>query len=352
MYFQSLIEQDMKKVLLVLLLFLFVAGGLFLLNKNKNNKPSVVRIGITTNVDTLLPYNITRSEVMNIVDCIYDSLCEIDDKTNEVRFPIVEKSEIKENKIVLTLKKGIFFHNGAELTAVDVKYSLQKALEANRFNFAASIFCTIQDIETPERYSLILHLSEFFPPLLHNLQFVTIVNPYTLDEVNGTGAFMLSEISPEKIILDRNPKYFKGLPKSKGIMYRVYDNQHQLWRALIEGEIDFSPYMIYGDFENLKENTLFKSYTSLAPYYYFIALNNEDSLFSSKTIRLALNYAIDKQKIIDEYLGGYGVLCKGTIFPESWAYNDEIEALRYNPQKAVGLLKQEGWNLDPEKRDY
>ena len=77
------------------------------------------------------------------------------------------------------------------------------------------------------------------------------------DEVNGTGPFMLGKQDSDTIILKRNSKYFKGTPRSQELIFRIYENQHQVWRAFLEGNIDFASNMILEDFKNLRTNTSF-----------------------------------------------------------------------------------------------
>ncbi len=310
-------------------------------------RSSIIRIGITSKPEKLIPYRISSSGAYRLLSIFYDDLSEVGDDNKVKTSQMVANFQTNEDEIILTLKKGIRFHKGTEATAVDLKYSLQQAIEANKYNIRTSTFKTIQNIEILDRYSVKIKLSEYYPALLHYFLFVALVHPPN-EKVNGTGPYMLEKQNSTSLVLKRNTLYFKNLPKCDKITCNYYSNQHQLWRALIEGEIDFADGLFIEDYENLKDNDKFHGYTHLSHLYFIIAFNCNDLLFSSKKVRLALNYAIDKEKIVEKNLGGYGVVCRSTIFPESWAYNDNISPLRYDPKRAIRLLREEGWELNTE----
>ncbi len=72
-------------------------------------------------------------------------------------------------------------------------------------------------------------------------------------------------------------------------------------------------------------------------------------LFGSAVVRRALTHAIDREAIIDGYLGKYGTLCNTDISPSlKWAYDDTIRPLGYDPVLAAKMLEQEGWIAGPD----
>lgn len=72
-------------------------------------------------------------------------------------------------------------------------------------------------------------------------------------------------------------------------------------------------------------------------------------LFGSAVVRRALTHAIDREAIIDGYLGNYGTLCNTDISPSlKWAYDDTIRPLGYDPALAAKMLEQEGWLAGPD----
>ncbi len=69
-------------------------------------------------------------------------------------------------------------------------------------------------------------------------------------------------------------------------------------------------------------------------------------LFGSKIVRQAMTHAINRQAIIDGFLGDYGTISTSDISPTfKWAYNQKIQPWPYDPQKAMELLESEGWTI-------
>ncbi|MBI3599908.1 MAG: hypothetical protein HY097_04610 [Nitrospinae bacterium] len=170
----------------------------------------------------------------------------------------------------------------------------------------------------------------------------------------------------DEIVLKANEDYFNGRPYLNKIIIKNFPNQKIMWARLMRGEIDFSSGISPLDYEIIKSIPSFKTYSVLKPYYYMIAFNlNPSPLVAAgfslrnnapikgaatktmgildKRVRQALNYAIDKEKIVREVLKGMGKVSAGTVYPLSWAYDYNIKPYSYNPQKALKLLKDAGW---------
>ena len=79
------------------------------------------------------------------------------------------------------------------------------------------------------------------------------------------------------------------------------------------------------------------------PYYYLIAFNLKEEIFSDQRVRQALNFAVNKEEIIAKVLRGQGQIAAGTIFPGSWAYNPNLKPYPYDPKRALTLLVESGW---------
>ena len=95
------------------------------------------------------------------------------------------------------------------------------------------------------------------------------------------------------------------------------------------------------------DTPFFKKYYRKYKYpsfgYTYVGFNMKDPLFADKRVRLALDYAIDKDEIIKGVLLGLGRVSTGPFPPESWAYNKDVKPVPYDPQKAKELLKEAGW---------
>ena len=87
----------------------------------------------------------------------------------------------------------------------------------------------------------------------------------------------------------------------------------------------------------------YRVHSLLSSYSHILMLNNDNELFKDVKVRQALNYAINKQKIVEKVLLGRGRISSGTICPLSWACDPRLKPYSYNPKKALKLLNSAGW---------
>jgi len=92
-------------------------------------------------------------------------------------------------------------------------------------------------------------------------------------------------------------------------------------------------------------------YTGQLPELMLIYLNLNNSsvpFFQDVAIRRALLMGINRQWIVDRILGGQSILAHGPIFPGVWAYYENIEQVAYDADKALAMLKEDGYTIPAE----
>jgi len=157
-----------------------------------------------------------------------------------------------------------------------------------------------------------------------------------------------------------------NLPKPgniKRIIYRVIPDYTVRLAQLQTGDVDVVENVKPEDFAAVqKANPDVDIRTIGLRVYDYVGWQNIDGDYYNKTgtvrphpffgnpaIRKALTLAIDRQSIIDGYLGEYGVLARTDISPSlKWAYDDSIKPYGYDPAQAVKLLEQDGWLPGPD----
>ncbi|UCD85108.1 MAG: hypothetical protein JSU92_02655 [Deltaproteobacteria bacterium] len=315
--------------------------------------------------DTLIVGAFTKPTVINpiltsgsisamLLDIIFDGLIRLD-KNGEIKPNLAETWEISEDGLewAFHLRKGVKFHDGAELTAEDVKFSLDKFREYQEKNVYASSFRLIDRVTIINQYTITIYLLKASSSFLSGLN-VGIIPKHLLEKGDfetskfnynpvGTGPFKMKSFSEKEIILEANKEYFRGRPYIDSIVVKILENQKIAWAKLMSEEVDFVYLLDPRKYDITKKVPSIRLYTYLTPYYYFIGFNQEKELLKDKRICQALNYAVDKEEIINKVLKGQGRACSGTICPSSWAYNPDIKPYPYDPEKALRLLKETGW---------
>jgi peptide/nickel transport system substrate-binding protein len=211
----------------------------------------VLTIGVDQEAVGIDPHVVTAFSSMRRIDLMYNRLVRLDD--NFVVVPDLAASwDIPDNlTYVFHLRKGVKFHNGRELTASDVEYSLNRVLDPKTASPGRSYISLISSIETPDRYTVKLRLSAPLASLLDGLtsnncsivaKEVVEANGNLQKVEAGTGPFMLKEwVADNSMTLVKNPAYFeKGAPYLDKVIFRVIPEQTSLLAGVKSGDLDMA----------------------------------------------------------------------------------------------------------------
>ncbi len=287
-------------------------------------------------------------------ELIFDGLVRLDE-TLGVQPHLAASWEFSDDHRVLIfhLRKGIKFHDGIELTADDVKFTYDQLKNSDTRTAYSYTMEEVEQIVVRNPYTLEIRLKSPMAPLLSDLV-IGILPKHLLDSLHtpnidfgvhpvGTGPFKVVTRSGMASLLQANENYFLGRPRVDQLIVKVYSSQESAWAGLLSGELDLFPYLSPIDFQRLHQISALQLYSTLKPYYYLLALNMRSPFFRDRTVRQALNFAINKEAIVKTVLKGHGYVSGGTLYPNSWAYNSNVAPYSYDPQKALTLLNAAGW---------
>ena len=225
----------------------FAAPGAFAQSTGK-----VLTIGVDQEVVGLDPHIVTAFSSHRRVDLLYNRLVRLDDNLAIVP-DLAESWDIPNNlTYVFHLRRGVKFHNGREMNAGDIKYSLERVLDPTTASPGRSYISTIKAIDAVDTYTVRITLTSPLASLLDGLSSNNCsIVPREAVEQNGgnlqkvavgTGPFMLKEWVPDNsMTLVRNPDYFeKGAPSLDTIIFRVIPEQASLFAGLKSGELDMA----------------------------------------------------------------------------------------------------------------
>lgn len=169
----------------------------------------------------------------------------------------------------------------------------------------------------------------------------------------GTGPYTVTEYVPgEYIIFDDRPDYYRGDPPIDRVVYTLYSNPDAIVNALLAGEIDLTtPWLPPEAYDTLAgaPNVTVEEKEPYAGSLYWLIFNLYDGgtknpAVDDPVVREAIDYAIDKQQLVDVALLGHGV-----VLPTSWAGVTDIEVAPdmevtpYDPAVANQLLDDAGY---------
>lgn len=266
---------------------------------------------------------------------------------------------------IFNLRNDATFHNGKKVTAHDVKYSLERMLspELNSPNtwfidyiegakeFMEGRAKEVVGIKVLGDYSISIKLSiPFNGFLLFLSQYCcAVMDSEELKKGNfvGCGPYKLEESTDNMYKLRAFENYVGGKPYCDIIEITIGDKD--AIKHFIEGKYDFHIIQRKKDLEELKNTTYYKDLKTieiLSTFYMGFKMKNTNSPYITKAARQAINYAINKKRIVEELLGGLASEAK-SIIPNGLIPTDDLEGYEYNPQKAKEILRRE--NIDISK---
>lgn len=260
---------------------------------------------------------------------------------------------------IFNLRKGAKFHNGLEVTAEDVKYSFERILSPD-LNSPNSWFLeqidgvkefknksakNVSGITVLDRYRISIKLSSPYSGFLLNLGqcCCSIISKSDGEKgkVSPCGSYTIESIEEDKCVLKAFKDYFDGEPYVNRIVVKF--NEADVAGEFMKGNYDFITVDNNAKYQKLKAagiNNIDK-HSIMGSYYAGFNLESSNEIIKNKEVRKALNYAVNKTKIIDEVLGGLGVLSKGP-FPPTMVDNSYLSGFEYSPDKAKQILSRNG----------
>jgi peptide/nickel transport system substrate-binding protein len=233
------------------------------------------------------------------------------------------------------LRNNAFFHDGTRVDAASVKASLERSLKSVNRDRSPGLK-DVLSIEAPSNGVVVIHLSARSTFLLEDLT-VSIDKPGA-DGPIGTGPFVITSTADNELVMSSVTSYYRGKPAIDRIVWRSYPALRTAWAAMMRGEIDFLYEVPPGAVEFIEPEGSVQVFPFLRNYVYLVVFNSRRQPFADPRVRNALNYAIDRERLIDQALGGRGQQVSGPVWPLHWAYDASVPAYSYDPSRASALL--------------
>lgn len=261
------------------------------------------------------------------------------------------------------LREGVLWHDGEPFTADDVVFSLNLALDpaaATNFpGFSSLSRDKVAAITAVDDHTVQVELTEPNPRLPFFMIFAWVLPEHALGDLDpanyqttdwffttpiGTGPFMHEEyVADQYWSLVPNPNYWNGAPKLDHLINRYFADETSALVALQSGEINFT--YVSGDVYQQLQNDGFQIYDGPSGVTNYIILNLRNPAFQDVRVRQAFLYAIDRQSIADTVLKGTATVVPCVSpFPNMWPDASELNDYAYNPEMAVQLLTEAGYD--------
>ncbi len=266
---------------------------------------------------------------------------------------LAESWDISEDGLTYTfnLRAGVKFHDGTDLDASDVVFSLDRARAEDSVNAQKALFANIVSVAAQDDTTVKVTLSKPQGNFLFNMAWgdAVIVAPESIETIKsnpvGTGAFTFADWKQgDSITLTRNDGYWGTPAKLDGATFKFISDPTAAFAAMMAEDID--AFYGYPAPENLAQFEADPRFTVLAGNTEgetIMAMNNKLPPFDNKLVRQAVSHAIDRSAIIDGAMFGYGTPIGSHFAPHNPAYVDLTGNSEYDPEKAKALLAEAGF---------
>lgn len=261
------------------------------------------------------------------------------------------------------LKENVKFHNGKKITAADVKFSFERALNP-KLNSKTAYMLKIIDgtdeylegktneisgIKIKDKYSISFKLKQpynYFLSLLTNIMTAIIpkddsIFNSSIEHPISAGPFVFVEYNQKEncYLLEANKDFIDKQPYINKVI--VYDRVNNPVGFLTKNKIDYfliDPNFAKTFIEQQKDNYSIKSFQSRTVVGLSVNFYKNNYITKNKSVRHAISYAIDKERIVREVYDDYATVAHTILRPSILNNNNKVY-FEYNPDKARKILK-------------
>jgi peptide/nickel transport system substrate-binding protein len=321
------------------------------------NDDSVLRVALSAFPNSLDVSRFSETNAQNAAWQLYDSLVWINE-AGEIEPALAERWDISEDDTEYTfyLRQGVTFHNGEPFNADSVIFSWERGKQITQWGerWARAI-----EVEAIDEFTVIMRTEKPDPLFLGIVaQHFGFVPPNYIAEVGedgfndhpvGTGPFMFVEwMREDRIVYEANPNYWRtGYPLVQTVIFRPIPEPSTRAAAIRTGEIDIVNRLSAEQVAIIEGVEGVQIIRYPADRVFYIAFNNLTTGIGQPTedvrVRQAMNYAVDREAIIEALFDGAASLSTGFLTPGNLGYNTDISPYPYDPDKARDLLRQAGY---------
>jgi peptide/nickel transport system substrate-binding protein len=249
------------------------------------------------------------------------------------------------------LNEGVMFHDGTDMNADDVKFSLDRARADDSTNAQKGLFADIADVTVVDPLTVQVTLAQPNGSFLFNMAWgdAVIVAPESIETIAsnpiGTGAFAFSDwVQGDRLELVRNDAYWGDAPALESATFRFISDPTAAFAAVMAEDVDaFVGFPAPENLPQFEADPRFQVLVGNTEGETILSMNNQMPPFDNVLVRQAVSLAIDRQAIIDGAMFGYGTPIGTHFAPHNPDYVDLIANSAHNPDRARELLAEAGF---------
>jgi peptide/nickel transport system substrate-binding protein len=336
---------------------------------------STLTVGISADAEDLNPFKANTVVASQILRLTYDYLTDYEPADNSTLRTLATNWTSSPDKLTwtFTLRHGVTWSDGKPLTAKDIAFTYRALKSAPADVTNRTLVKTFVSVDAPADGTLVIRTSKptatmlaIDAPILPEHVWAGRTDMYTAQPAVpsvSSGPYVLTERKEGEFYrLRANPHYWGPAPKVTEILLRRFKSVDTAVAAMKRGEVDAIGNLNSVQFDALKDDPSIARVRASGLRFHELLLNpgarlanavpegNGNPALRDKRVRVAIDYAIDRQKLIDGVLGGYGEPGAGYLPAKltPWSWQPAPADLRgYDPAKARQILDSLGYRTGP-----
>ncbi|WP_262677821.1 ABC transporter substrate-binding protein [Paenibacillus sp. J5C2022] len=298
--------------------------------------------------DYLDPHMSAASGTLEMMFNVFEGLLKSNEK-GELQPAVASSYDISEDGLTYTfkLREGVKFHNGNDVTAEDVQYSIERLMGKDTGQPLKTAFDNVESVTIIDAHTVELKLKQ------NDVSFLSFMTnailPAGYDKHNeapiGTGPFKFVEYSPnQRVVIAKNEDYYvEGVPYLDKVEFRIMPDGESSLLALKAGDVDIYPRI--GDERIAELGDEFRYVDGMQNMVQLMTMNIARKPFDDVKVRQAINYAVDVDSIIELIANGKGTKLGSNMSPvmDKYFQEDLENTYNVNIEKAKELLKEAGY---------
>jgi len=315
-----------------------------------------LRIGLAADVTSMDPHFLNFAPNVNIGWHVFDALTHVDEDARLIPGLAVSWRALDATTWEFKLRRGVRFHDGSELTAEDVVFSIERTLEVPNGQFR--IFTRrIVGKESPDPYTLRLKTATPYAMVPYDLNSVFVVSkraaararPEDFDSgkaMIGTGPFRFLRFSRgDRVELAKNERYWGGAPPWDKVTFRIVPTDPARLAGLLSGDLDLIEQVPTADLQRIRRDARLATAQKVSwrTIFFHLDQRRDGGPFHDLRVRRALSKAIDRQAIAERLMDGAAIPASNLVSPPVFGYAPDLKPEAFDPEGARRLLAEAGY---------
>jgi peptide/nickel transport system substrate-binding protein len=287
---------------------------------------------------------------LKISRLVHEPLVSLDTPDGQPKFELLDRIETPDPlTAILHLRPDVRFSDGTSLTARDVVHTLN-AIREGRFSPFAGKWRDLVELRADSDRVVFLRFSAIRPTLVSDLDIGIVKGggptlaagrPQRI----GAGPFVLESRTTDRIVLRRNPHYYKGRPPVARVVFQTVEEENIRALLMSSGHGDLSQNNISPILLPALAHLPLQRGPSWTLTY--LGFNAQVPQLADPRVRRALALAVDRERLVQARFRGTAQLADSIMPPQHWAHAPKLPQLAYDPAAAARLLDEAGYPADP-----